>query len=85
MNRSEQSGEPVHVMVKRKFYDVEMIRDHVALETMNLTEENGKTLLTVNVQHDSVESRNGHLYSGMEGGAAESYNRLEALLEKMQG
>ncbi len=53
---------------------------HVVLETMTLTEENGVTTLTQHSSFQSVEDRDGMVASGMEGGAVESLDRLEALL-----
>ena len=44
------------------------------------TELNGKTTLTVTVLYDSKEVRDAVLQSGMEHGAAESYDRLAELL-----
>lgn len=64
-------------------YDVEGIRDHASLETVTLEEREGKTILTNLVRHDSPESLEGHLASGMEWGAAESMNRLEELLKTL--
>ena len=48
--------------------------------TAIFTEQNGKTTLTVTVLHDSKEIRDAVLQSGMEHGAAESYDRLAELL-----
>lgn len=66
-------------------YDVDFIRDHPSIETLVLTEENGKTLLTATIRHNSKEARDGHLQSGMEVGANESYQRLEELLDELKG
>ena len=51
-----------------------------ALVTMTLVEQNGRTKLQTVILHPSKESRDGHLNSGMEGGASEAFDRLEALL-----
>ncbi len=61
-------------------YDVDYIRDFPSTETLVLTESNGKTTLTATIKHLSKEARDGHLQSGMEAGAAISYERLEELL-----
>ena len=53
---------------------------HVVMETMTLTEEGGVTTLTQHSSFQSVEDRDGMVASGMEGGAVESLDRLEALL-----
>jgi len=74
---------PPERVVNTFVYDVEGIRDHEALETMTLTEKDGRTTLTSVVLHKSVESRDGQLNSGMEFGAAETYDRLEELVGTM--
>jgi uncharacterized protein YndB with AHSA1/START domain len=51
-----------------------------ALVTMTLTEQAGKTRLQSVVLHPNKESRDGHLDAGMENGAREVFDRLEALL-----
>jgi uncharacterized protein YndB with AHSA1/START domain len=48
-------------------------------------EQNGKTTLTVTVLYDSKEVRDTVLQSGMEHGAAESYDRLAELLASDEG
>ena len=51
-----------------------------ALVTVTLVEENGRTTLTNHVRGPSKEVRDAVLKSGMEHGAAETYDRLAALL-----
>jgi uncharacterized protein YndB with AHSA1/START domain len=70
-------------VVQTFIYDVDFIRDFEAVETMTLTEYSGKTTIAVTVRHQTQEARDGHLYSGMEGGAGQSYDRLEELLATM--
>jgi uncharacterized protein YndB with AHSA1/START domain len=53
---------------------------HVAVETLTLEERDGKTTLTTNSVYDTVEDRDGTLQSGMETGAAETWDRLEEYL-----
>ncbi len=48
-----------------------------ALNTLTFTEVDGRTTLTVLVQHTSQEHRDGHINSGMEGGMQESMDLLE--------
>ncbi|MEA2454280.1 MAG: hypothetical protein QOI45_542 [Thermoleophilaceae bacterium] len=48
-----------------------------SLNTLTLTEEDGRTTLTVLVQHSSKEHRDGHINSGMEVGMQEAMDRLE--------
>ena len=51
--------------------------DAESVVTAVLTEENGKTRLTVTASYPSVEVRDMVLQTGMAGGAALSYDRLE--------
>ncbi len=69
-----------HRLVQTFTYDVEGARDHPAVETYTFEERGGRTLLVNTLVHDSAESRDGHLHSGMESGARESLDRLETLL-----
>jgi uncharacterized protein YndB with AHSA1/START domain len=48
-----------------------------SLNTLTLTEVDGRTTLTVLVQHKNKEGRDGHINSGMEGGMQEAMDRLE--------
>jgi uncharacterized protein YndB with AHSA1/START domain len=52
--------------------------------TAVLTEENGKTRLTVTVLYPTQQVRDMVLQSGMEGGAAISYDRLEEVALELQ-
>jgi uncharacterized protein YndB with AHSA1/START domain len=74
---------PPERVVSTFIYDVEGIRDHESLETLTLDERDGKTTLSVTVLHKSKEARDGHLQSGMEFGAAQSYDRLAELLRTL--
>lgn len=51
--------------------------DAEALNTLMLTERDGRTTLEVLVQHASKEARDGHINSGMEVGMQEAMDRLE--------
>jgi uncharacterized protein YndB with AHSA1/START domain len=51
--------------------------DGEALDTLTLTEQDGRTTLSVLVQHQSREHRDAHINSGMEGGMQEAMDRLE--------
>ena len=58
---------------------------HGALNTVLFEERGGgRTMVIETVLHQTREARDGHLQSGMEGGATESMNRLEAYLETMK-
>ena len=50
---------------------------HAALNTLTLTEHDGRTTLTVLVQHPTKEGRDMHINSGMEGGMQEAMDLLE--------
>ena len=65
-------------------FEFEGMPGSISVDTMTLTEEDGKTTITTMSLFDSVEQRDGMLQSGMETGAAETYDRLAELLEKMQ-
>lgn len=65
-------------------FEFEGMPGNISVDTLTLTEEDGRTTLTSTSVFDSVEQRDGMLQSGMETGAAESYDRLAELLEKMR-
>jgi uncharacterized protein YndB with AHSA1/START domain len=48
-----------------------------ALNTLTLTEVDGRTTLTILVQHTSKEDRDAHINSGMEAGMQEAMDHLE--------
>jgi uncharacterized protein YndB with AHSA1/START domain len=58
--------------------------DVESVVTSELTEENGKTRLTVTSWYPSIEVRNLVLKSGMDRGAALSYDRLEDVVAGLQ-
>jgi uncharacterized protein YndB with AHSA1/START domain len=51
--------------------------DAEAVNTMTLTEENGRTTLTILVQHQSKAHRDAHIESGMEAGLQDALDLLE--------
>ncbi len=53
---------------------------HVAVERYEFTEVDGRTTVTCTSTFDSQEDRDGILQSGMEVGAEESYQALDAYL-----
>ena len=61
-------------------FEFEPMPGHIIVETMTLTDQNGKTLLTAVSQFASIQDLEGMVASGMEGGANEGYDRLEELL-----
>jgi uncharacterized protein YndB with AHSA1/START domain len=55
----------------------EAIPDGQAIDTLTLTEEDGRTTMTILVEHESKEARDGHIDSGMEDGMQDAMDRLE--------
>jgi uncharacterized protein YndB with AHSA1/START domain len=53
--------------------------------TIDLSEQGGRTFLTLTVRYPSKEARDATLASGMERGVAASYDRLEELLAHGNG
>ena len=64
-------------------FEWEGLPGHISVETMRLEDLGGRTRITINSVFDSVEDRDGMLQSGMEKGAGESYDRLEAYLQTL--
>ena len=63
-------------------FEFEGMPGHVLLETTTFEEQDGRTLVTSLSVFQSVADRDGMLQSGMENGAAESYDRLDQYLAK---
>jgi uncharacterized protein YndB with AHSA1/START domain len=61
-------------------FEWEGLPGHISVETMHLDDLGGRTRITIRSVFDTVEDRDGMLQSGMEQGAGESYDRLEAYL-----
>ena len=61
-------------------FEFEGAPGHISVETLTLTERDGRTTLTSRSLFDSVEARDAMVNSGMEGGAAETMDRLEEYL-----
>jgi uncharacterized protein YndB with AHSA1/START domain len=59
--------------------------EHVATETIVCEAAEGGTMLVSTMVHDSVESRDMHVASGMEEGMLDSYSRLDELVAEEQG
>jgi uncharacterized protein YndB with AHSA1/START domain len=57
----------------------------VASEVVTFTEEDGKTTVTTRSVFGSIQERDATLESGMESGAAETYDRLDEYLEVLAG
>ena len=50
---------------------------HAALDTLTLTESDGRTTLTVLVEHPTKQGRDAHINSGMEAGMQDAMDLLE--------
>ena len=59
--------------------------DGDSLVTTELRDENGKTRMTVTALYPSLDVRDMVLKTGMERGAALSYDRLDELVQEMRG
>jgi uncharacterized protein YndB with AHSA1/START domain len=55
----------------------EAVPDAEALDTATFAEVDGRTILTVLVEHANMEGRDAHINSGMETGMQEAMDRLE--------
>ena len=64
-------------------FEFEPMAGHILLETITLEDHNGKTRVIDSAVFQSVEDRDGMIASGMEGGAEESWDRLEELLKTL--
>jgi uncharacterized protein YndB with AHSA1/START domain len=58
--------------------------DAAALTTVTLTEEDGRTTLTMLVDHTSEEDRDGHIDSGMEAGLQDAMDLLEEVATSLR-
>jgi uncharacterized protein YndB with AHSA1/START domain len=74
---------PDEVITQTFFYDIDPPTAPMT-DRMVLTEEDGVTTVTITSRATSKDDLQGMIESGMEGGAAESYDRLEELLHELQ-
>lgn len=65
-------------------FEFEGMPGQICVETMELTEEGGKTTITSVTRFDTNEARDGMAASGMAEGAQQSYEALDAYLEKLK-
>jgi uncharacterized protein YndB with AHSA1/START domain len=59
--------------------------DGEALNTLTLTEHDGRTTLAILVQHETKEHRDGHINSGMEDGMQDAMDLLERVAVALKG
>ncbi|HTZ93214.1 MAG TPA: SRPBCC family protein [Streptosporangiaceae bacterium] len=57
--------------------------DAAAVSTVTFTDRDGRTTLSVLVQHQTRENRDAHVNSGMEGGMQESMSHLEEVARSL--
>jgi uncharacterized protein YndB with AHSA1/START domain len=65
-------------------FEWEGLPGHISVDTITFEEHDGKTTATATSVFDTVEDRDGMLQSGMESGAAETWDRLEEYLEVLK-
>jgi len=67
-------------------FEFEPMAGHVALETILFEVlPDGQTKITARTTYDTIEDLEGTLQAGMEGGAVETWDRLEELLAQVGG
>ncbi|MEO5577049.1 MAG: SRPBCC family protein [Gaiellaceae bacterium] len=58
--------------------------EHAALNTLTLTEVDGRTTLTILVEHPTKEGRDAHVNSGMEAGMQDAMDLLEQVASSLR-
>jgi uncharacterized protein YndB with AHSA1/START domain len=66
-------------------FEFDGVPGHVSLESLTLTEQDGRTVVRTVSSFQSVEDRDGMIASGMESGVRQSDERMEELLADLQG
>lgn len=66
-------------------FEFEPMTGHISTDTITLEElPDGRTKMTTRTTFDTLEDLEGMLQSGMEGGAVETWDRLEELIAKLE-
>jgi uncharacterized protein YndB with AHSA1/START domain len=66
-------------------FEFEPMAGHICTDTLTFAEQpDGKTLVTARTTFDTLEDLEGMVQSGMEGGAVETWDRLEELLATLR-
>ena len=65
-------------------FEYEGVPGHVKLDTVTMTEHDGRTLVRTVASFQSVEDRDGMIAAGMEQGVREGNDQLAELLAKLQ-
>lgn len=76
-------GEPSVEAGITQTWEYEGAPGHVSLEKATFEPSSGGTLLRISSVHQTVESRDAHLATGMEGGVNEGFERMDELLERL--
>lgn len=79
-------GEYREVVTDERLVSTEVFEgapDAAALNTLTLTERDGRTTLTALVEHTSQENRDAHINSGMEDGMQEAMDHLEEVARSL--
>ncbi len=71
---------PHERIVFTEIFDVDMAREHPSVVTTTFTEQNGKTTMHCLCRYDSKQTRDIVLSTGMEHGAASSYDEIERMM-----
>lgn len=75
-------GEYLEIVPNERIVSTEVFEgmpDAHAVNTLSLAESDGRTTLTIHVQHQSKEHRDAHIESGMEDGLQDALDLLEAV------
>jgi uncharacterized protein YndB with AHSA1/START domain len=75
--------DPPNRIVFTEIFDVDMAREHPSVVTTTFTEADGKTTMHCLVRYDSKQTRDIVLSTGMEHGAAASYDEIERMLGEL--
>jgi uncharacterized protein YndB with AHSA1/START domain len=62
----------------------EAVPDAQAIDTVTLTEQDGRTTLTILVEHDTKPARDMHIESGMEDGLQDALDMLEQVAVELR-
>jgi uncharacterized protein YndB with AHSA1/START domain len=81
-------GEYREIVPNEKLVSTEVYEgapDAEALDTLTLTEQDGRTTLTLLVEHQNKQGRDMHVESGMEDGLQDAFDRLEQVAVELAG
>jgi uncharacterized protein YndB with AHSA1/START domain len=79
-------GEYLEIVAPSKIvytFEWEGMPGHISTDTLEFTEQDGRTTLTSTTRFDTTEDRDGMLAADMETGANQSYEALERILPEL--